>query len=582
MKRGLLVGVASALVLLALPIPAHADVNNFTVTNFHADENLSRSDPQGELHVTETINVYFSDYNHGIVRAVPDSYKGNSLQFHLNSISSTTGAPTAAQLSNSSGNVSLRIGDASRTVTGAQEYTIDYTLKNVISFYKDHSELYWDVNGDQWSQPFDSVSVSLHVPDSSLLASKPPQCYSGGYGSTEQNCTISDSGDLIQASASSLAPGQTLTYVAAFRPGVFVPMTLWQKFVDHAAAILSFALPVLLGLIVGLVWWLKSGRDAKGKGTIIPQYSPPQGITPLAAGAIIDFKVDNRDITATIIDLARRGYLTINEVRKDRKLLPDTITYTLIRGNADLAGLNNYEVQLLAALFTNLPTGSPVSLTDSKNKLYQTAGTIRKSQAKELVKQGYFKSNPTKYGLGLAVFLVPIYIGFHGLSAFGGTPLIAGLLVGGLIFMLFYRQMAARTSLGVTAKDELLGLKMYMETAEKDRMAMLESAGAAYAANAGAPVRTVELFEKLLPYAIVLGVEKTWAAEFNNIYTQPPSWYAGNMAAFNAGYLVGSLNGGFSQAVGSSFTSPTSSGSSGFGGGGFSGGGGGGGGGGGW
>ena len=112
---------------------------------------------------------------------------------------------------------------------------------------------------------------------------------------------------------------------------------------------------------------------------------------------------------------------------------------------------------------------------------------------------------------------------------------------------------------------------------------MLQSPSSPYATSQPAPKRTVELFEKLLAYAIVLGVEKEWAGEFNDIYVNQPEWYAGNMSTFNAVVFASALSGqGFGSAMMTSYSSPSSSGSSGFGGGGFSGGGGGGGGGGGW
>jgi uncharacterized membrane protein len=123
---------------------------------------------------------------------------------------------------------------------------------------------------------------------------------------------------------------------------------------------------------------------------------------------------------------------------------------------------------------------------------------------------------------------------------------------------------------------------MYMDVAEKDRIAKLQAPGAAYATNAGEPVRTVELFEKLLPFAIVLGVEEQWARQFADIYKTAPDWYAGNWTTFNSLYLVNGISSGVGMAVNTSFSAPQSSNSSGFGGGGFSGGGGGGGGGGGW
>jgi uncharacterized membrane protein YgcG len=151
-------------------------------------------------------------------------------------------------------------------------------------------------------------------------------------------------------------------------------------------------------------------------------------------------------------------------------------------------------------------------------------------------------------------------------------------LLAGLIMLAFAKLMPSRTRKGAAAKDAAEGLKLYLETAEKDRIAMLQSPNAPYADKSPEPVKTVELFEKLLPYAMVLGVEKQWAEQFSSIYTTPPDWYNGNWSTFNAGYLASSLNDSMS-AMNSSFAAP-SSGSSGFSGG--AGGGGGGGGGGGW
>lgn len=143
MKRlGNLLTVLSLLVVFGLPGLATADVNDFTVRNFTADETLTRADRQGELHVIENIDVTFTDYNHGILRAIPQRYKNHSLQLHVNKVSSTSGAPSQYTTYTDNGNTVVKIGDPAKTVTGDQSYTIDYTLRNVISFYDDHAELY--------------------------------------------------------------------------------------------------------------------------------------------------------------------------------------------------------------------------------------------------------------------------------------------------------------------------------------------------------------------------------------------------------------------------------------------------------
>ena len=147
----------------------------------------------------------------------------------------------------------------------------------------------------------------------------------------------------------------------------------------------------------------------------------------------------------------------------------------------------------------------------------------------------------------------------------------------------FSNLMPARSPKGVETRDYLLGLKSYIDLAEADRLKYLQSPEGVEKTpiSADDPAQLIKLFEDLLPYAILFGLEKEWAKQFKDLYKQPPEWYSGNTSTFNAIYLANALH-GFSVANSATFSAPSSSGSSGFGGGGFSGGGGGGGGGGGW
>jgi uncharacterized membrane protein len=300
----------------------------------------------------------------------------------------------------------------------------------------------------------------------------------------------------------------------------------------------------------------------------------------MLVGTIIDFKLDNRDITATIIDLAIRGCVKIIETKKDRTLRKDQLSYNLQLVNADFSQLDANEQLLLKALFTNPTAGALIDIAALKNALYTTAKQLSKNVETNLTDQGYFRGNPLKAGSSIGVLLVAAFlVVFFGGRIIGGWT-VAGCVVGGMLAFLCLRAAAARTAKGVAAKEQIMGLKLYLEVAEKDRLQKLQGPDAQYAANAAEPVKTVDLFEKLLPYAMVLGVEQQWARQFQTLYTSPPSWYSGNWATFNAYYLATSLD-GIGAAVNTAFSAPSSSGGSGFGGG-FAGGGGGGGGGGGW
>ncbi len=585
--------LAAAIILSAMFIPvtpARADVNDFTIDKFEADYTLSRTDPQGTLKVSEKISVTFTDQNHGILRAIPGSYKGHPLQLRIDGISSDTSAPTPKTTYDSNGNIVIKIGDPDRTVTGFQQYTINYTVNNVIGFYDGYDELYWDVNGDQWKQPFTEVIVRLRLPEG-LRQYGIPLCYTGSYGSTSKDCSITYQKNIIEAKTTMpLSSNQTLTFVAGFEKGYFRPHAVADTFGEYWKHIVGLVLPVL-GLGGGsALLWRRSGRDAKGRGIIVPQFEAPDNLKPMAVGALTDFKVDNRDITATIIDLAVRGYIEIIETKKNKLIGKDKLEYKLKLINPDFAALDAEEKKLLTALFNSLHVGSEADISKSKNKLYNTATSIKKDIKDQLKDQEYFRRGPftlkiwtrKKWWMFItAVFIVVIFVLAQDTSVQIITAI--GCLIGGLIALPFLLSLDARTLKGVAAKEHIQGLKLYLGTAQKDRLEMMQGPDARYAANAGEPVRTVELFEKLLPYAMVLGVEKKWSKQFEELYTSPPDWYSGNWTTFSAYSLTSSLGSGVGSAVNTAFTAPGSSGGSGFSGsGGSSGGGGGGGGGGGW
>ena len=583
-KAWKLVLLVTFLGVFLTPLKAHADVNDFTVTNFVGDYTLTNQDPQGELHIVENINVIFSDYNHGILRAIPDSYKHHSLQLHVNHISSTSGAPTGYTTYGSNGNTVLKIGNKSRTITGAQNYTIDYTLHNVISFYNDHDELYWDINGDQWQQPFEQVSAIFHIPAAAKPDTKQPVCYTGTFGSTEQNCTVSAGGETISFNTTKpLTANQTLTTAMGFGKGYFHPSKWYETVGEHTKQIVGLlAMPILLG---GWAFrrWRKFGRDAKGRGVIVPQYGPPDGLIPLEAGALMHFSPDSKGITATIIDLAIRGYYKIIETKKEKLLGKDKLEYSFELQSADISALTDIEGQLLEAMFPDMNVGTAVAMADlKKSKLYTTVAAIQKKVTKNLVEQGYYRANPLTAGASMWVVVVILFFCLFIFGSLLGSAFVVGTIIALIITAGFAFAMPARTPKGVETKEYIEGLKLYLNVAEKDRIKMLQSPDAKYAANARAPKKTVELFERLLPYAIVLDVEKEWAKQFEDIYKQPPNWYSGNWTTFNAIMLTNSLTSNMQPALAGSFTAPSSSSSSGFSGGGFSGGGGGGGGGGGW
>ncbi|MDB5163781.1 MAG: hypothetical protein JWS12_399 [Candidatus Saccharibacteria bacterium] len=572
-----LVIVSTFLLMAGRARPAHANVNNFVIQSFHGDYTLSNDDKQGRLHVQERLSVDFSDYNHGIFRSIPETYKGQNLHPHVTSVTDIAGHPWKFTSSTSNSNLVLKIGDPAHVISGSQTYVITYDLRNVMSFYNDHDELYWDINGDAWQQPFNNVTATFQLPEGLVAQPGKLACYTGSFASTTQDCNVAlNSQILIVKNNKSLGPQETLTVLAGFDKGVFKPATRLDWLRENLEPVLGIGLPPLLVGTWAFSRWRRLGRDFKGRGTIIAQYEPPDKLSPAHVGALIDYKLDNRDISATIIDLAVRKYLRIIEENK-KMIFKDQKIYSFELLNSDYTALEPHEVKIMKGLFASSQQGETTSLTSLKNSFYTIVGKVKDDVTAELIAGDYFPSDPAKAPRTLLVVSFLLVCAAIAIRRWVSI----GLVLSALISSGFALLMPRRSAKGVAAKEHIEGLKLYMNTAEKDRINMLQSPTAPYAEKSAAPKKSVELFEKLLPYAIVLQVEKGWAEQFKDIYSRAPDWYSGNWSTFNAIYLANSLSSGVS-AMGTNFSAPGSAGGSGFSGGGFSGGGGGGGGGGGW
>jgi uncharacterized membrane protein YgcG len=298
--------------------------------------------------------------------------------------------------------------------------------------------------------------------------------------------------------------------------------------------------------------------------TVVVEFDAPQNMRAAELGLILDERADAKDVTATIVDLAVRGFMTIAEV-------PGTKDWTFIwKGGGDAASLLPYEKTILDGLFTGR---EKVSLSELKGKFAPTLRSAEGQIYADAASRRLFTTRPdtarAEWGcLGVAVTIGGIAISVALGLAFGWGLVGAAVVLTGLVLTITFPFMPQRTAAGRELLQHTLGFRLYMTTAEKYRQQ--------FAAKA-------QIFTQLLPYAIVFGCVSLWAKAFEGIDTSANSgWYAGN-APFQAALLAGSLeslNANISSAI--SYTPPSAGSSSGFGGGGFSGGGGGGGGGGSW
>lgn len=585
----------SALLGLASATSANDDslyeANQWEIERFHSEIVLTDGE---EIDVTETIEANFFVEKHGIFRSIPYKYDGGrgDLKIKVISVVDESGAPRRYTTSTVGDYLEIKIGDPDVVISGRQAYVINYTVGNAIDFYDEHDELFWNATGNEWPVAIREATATVTAPPSlpqNLYQEITSRCFTGGYGSKDENCTISQDGNKtsFRTDVNDLGyahqPYDGLTVVVGYPKGYIEEPTLFEKYWFLVLVNIGICCPFIF-LPIALLIWSKHGRDPRGKGTVVPQYDPPDGLLPAEVGVVYDNTAHPHDITATVIDLAIRGYIKIEEVPKKLLSAQDYIFHLM---KSDYSELKNFEVKILEGLFgLSASSGAQINLSSLKDKFYSTTQEVNELLYSKLTADGYYTRKPKTLvysmgAVGIAIIIGSIFL-LSFLAEFGGFLTFCGVLISGVCFLAIAPWMSQRTPKGRETEEYIKGLKMYIEIAEKDRISTLQGPQSDYLIDRNAPKRDIKLFEKLLPYAMVLKVEKQWAGKFADIYKEPPSWYSGSSVnTFNTLYLVNSLSAATS-AMGTTFTSSPRSSGSGFSGGGFSGGGGGGGGGGSW
>lgn len=602
--------------------------------------------PDGALEVTETIlvNAEGREIKRGIFRDFPTLYRawhGRALApFEVLSVK-RDGADEPWRTEERQNGVRLYIGRADRNLPhGLHRYEIRYRTDWQLGFFADRDELYWNVTGNGWSFIIERATAAVVLPQALPEASLALEAYTGHAGEKGRDwrARVDAEGRARFMTTAPLMPNQGLTIVVGWPKGLVAEPNREQRLARWArdnpewrAGLPGLALLLLYYLVV----WHRYGRDPAG-ATVIPRFSPPQDVSAADARFLERRGYDERTFAAAVVALAVKGHLRIRE--------GDGRDYTLERPQEPAAEPLLDDEKILFGALGVAPGGALPLRSENAVKVGAAHKALKDALRKEHLKRHFVtngkylipglvgsfvalvaatlqSSRPdplslfmlfwlTGWTFGVAIlvtraldawrqalagkwllvvpalFITAFSIPFIGGEMAGlyvlftqGSPLMAALLlllVG--VNFLFYRLLQAPTLAGRRLLDELAGFRMYLDVAEKDELRVRRG-----------PERTLQLFEKYLPYALALGVENAWAEQFSDILDRAratggadavPRWYSGSSWDSAGGGFAGALAGGLSSAIASASSSPGSS--SGGGGGGSSGGGGGGGGGGGW
>ena len=598
---------------VALALPAHAATSGNQITRYDTTVDLA---PDGTMSVVVDFDFDFgNDPGHGPYLTLPTTQRYNDRfdrVYEYTAVTATSDDPAAApadvNLQEQNGWLQVRIGNPDKgDVSGVHRYTVMYTARGIVNpANATHAgdELYWNAIGDQWTIPLANVSVTVNGP----AAVQQVGCFAGSVGATSACDSSSADGTRARFAQDALPPQEPMTVAASYPAGTFVgaaPILRERWSVGRAFALTPLTGAVTIIVLLGGVGLVLSrvrqrGRDEQyldqvpglapvggqpgGVGPrerripIAVHFTPPTGFHAGQLGTLIDERADPRDVTATIVDLAVRGYLRIEQIA-EANFLGRGADWRLVKLHEADDALVSYERTLFTGVFAGR---AEVSLSELKTTFAKSMATVQSQLYEDVTERGWFRGNPRSvrthwYLAGLALTLVGLGLTvlLAALTQWGLVGLAATVV--GVLVLVVARTAPARTADGTAVLAQTLGFRQYLATAEAEQLKFEEGE---------------DLFSRYLPFAIVFGLTERWAAVFARLAAQgravtEPGWYAGPGYQAGAFWFATSSFGhameSFSAIATQSISAPTpgSAGSSGFSGG-FSGGGVGGGGGGGW
>lgn len=555
------------LVLCVLLVSLSAWARSYHIAKFHSDVHV---DADGSARVTEEMTFAFVGQFQGIYRNIPVQYPGPagtsySLFVYVDSVTDGSGSTLKYEKHTSDGYLKLKIfvPDAVNT---SRTVNIAYTVPNGTKFFEDHAEFYWNVTGNDWEVPIDAASATVYFPQDTAGQLR-AQAFGGVYGSNlREPCNVE--GATVTCETQDPLPmhgGLTIdVYIPEgilHEPGALTHVWWFLR----SNPVLTF--PLWAFAVMFTLWWVK-GRDPDPGISVAPMYAPPDKMGPAEAGTLVMDRVEPRDITSVLVDMAVRGYVKIVEV--DHKgFLHSHKDYELhlLKNQSEWNDLTDYERTMLQQVFSG---GSMTLVSELRNRFYTSVPLLKTQIMSALKQKGMYTLDPdSAAGLWIvgAILVAAPYVALQwlGIADFfaGITTAVIAIALALLIVFLFGRQLTAKSLVGAKTRVEILGFEEFMNRVDADRLKRMPP----------------DTFEKFLPYAMALGVEHRWAKAFDGIVQNPPGWYQsstpwgpGNM--FSSYLFINSL-GTMTQTASAAFVAAprSSSTSSGWSGGGFSGGG---------
>jgi hypothetical protein len=551
----------AAALLTALAAPAGAQPRTFAIERFAVTLEVGA---EATLRVREAITVDFRGAHQGFFRTIPVRYERRGLEFALRvddvHVFDENIAPLRTEVSRSGRAIRIKTWvpgavDATRTVI------ITYRVRRALIEVDGHEELYWNVTGNEWDVPIRQVEAIVSSPAAIPVDEVRAIAYTGPSGASGADYTEERADAFLTfRTTRPLRPREGLTIAVGWPPGAIRGPSVGRQALWWLGDNWPLALPFLtLGGV--LLAWRRFGRDPGGAPTVKPEYAPPEGMLPAAGGTLATERALPRDVVATLVDLAVRGYVRIEEVEPDFGD-SDFILHRLKPSAGDPA-LKPVEIHILGRLLGG-DSGPPARRLSEVRRDYDTVfPSIRDEIYGMMVREGLFPSSPeqvrTRWLLaGIVVVGAGLFIVATGAGWLGALPLSLGIGLGvsGLVLLVFSPLMPRKTWRGAQAFARVRGFREFLERTSQDELRRLPP----------------DTMHKWLAWAIALGVSERWIHSFDGLPVSEPGWYTAR-GGFNLGSFDRSLSRFFSGTEGAILTSRRGGDGSWSGGGGLSGGG---------
>ncbi|MGF2949068.1 DUF2207 domain-containing protein [Microbacterium alcoholitolerans] len=563
---------------------ASADVDDFSYSSWDARYDISL-DGEGRAvaRVTETVVAEFPDFdqNKGIVRGYPERYEGAGLSLDIVAVRDADGGDVPFETESEDGTLYVLTG-TDDYVRGSTTYVIEYTMRDfmVTGSESGNDEFYWDLLPLTSTQDIGRFNADIAF-DGALVdaLTGDTACYQGRQGSTD-TCTLdgprSEGGaQVFTVTSGERAAGDGVTVAIGFEAGTVV-----QPAAREPDALADFG-PAALGgasVVAAVGAWASIGmfvrRRRTATGIVVAQFDVPSDMPPLVAAPLIPGAPN--PVPAQLVHLAVGGAIRLeDEPGSDRPVV------RRLDREAAVTPLDRAMVDAVVGGERTMRT-----IPRKSTKFAKRMAKLVSKGAKEAAARGWTTKERSRAAVGFAWGAVALLVAAFVLFIWAATH-DRDLLPLGVVAVIFtfvivlitcfaaFSRHTVFTRSGAEQQEHLLGVKEFIRVAEADRLRMLQSYQGAERRSDGT-VDVVHLYEKLLPYAMLFGEEKSWSSVLATAYSD--SGYGPRWIDTAAGVSIGSRLSTYSSTVRSAATySPSSSSSGGSTGGGFSGGGGGGG-----